>query len=213
MRGFLVDKFEKDKFLCEIYKSGTVPEINAIHWEIQESLALIQKEIDLLLTNNVQDLVSNSGMLAASHRQFSTLKPQIILLQTFSKQYIYIYIYSLNQHILNPIYKIQETVLKIENIQQAKSITRKAKLFYQNIGKLKTLIDRNFTVLDPIQASLILKNIDSILQSTDFSGISEIEKNIKLTNLVKNKIKKVNEQKFQEAFSARVMRKYYILYI
>jgi hypothetical protein len=115
---------------------------------------------------------------------------------------------------VNPIDKFKEMLIKLENVQKAENLTRKAQIFYSHFLKLKDIIDRNFTILDSIKCSLILKDlriyfifsfeIESVISSADFSGVTEIEKHIQFVKLVEAKLKKMNEKNFQEAFSSRV---------
>ena len=115
---------------------------------------------------------------------------------------------------MNPIDKFKEMLIKLENVQKAENLTRKAQIFYSHFLKLKDIIDRNFTILDSIKCSLILKDlriyfifsfeIESVISSADFSGVTEIEKHIQFVKLVEAKLKKMNEKNFQEAFSSRV---------
>ena len=50
-------------------------------------------------------------------------------------------------------------LVKTENTQRAMEVVKKAALFLGHMQKLKALIEKNLTILDPIKTAIILKDI------------------------------------------------------
>lgn len=55
--------------------------------------------------------------------------------------------------------KLREMLIKAENTQKAMDVVKKAALFLGHMQKLKALIEKNLTILDPIKTAIILKDI------------------------------------------------------
>jgi len=101
---------------------------------------------------------------------------------------------------------------KAENTQKAMEVVKKAALFLGQMQKLKAMVEKNLTILDPVKTAIILKdisifhiNLDCILGQNDFPQIAEIDKHINFVRVVETRLKSVYGKKFEEAFAARVL--------
>jgi hypothetical protein len=69
-----------------MYKGSTITEINSLHWQIQDKLSMIQKEIENILSEHSTELVSNTTHLSQSYSKLLHLKSQIQILTSLSKR-------------------------------------------------------------------------------------------------------------------------------
>jgi len=65
----------------------------------------------------------------------------------------------LKEEVSGTMKKLREMLIKAENTQKAMDVVKKAALFLGHMQKLKALIEKNLTILDPIKTAIILKDI------------------------------------------------------
>ncbi len=152
--------FDQREFESLICKQQSIGDLKVVKDKLQDSSDILGTQLSQLIHKHLPLFLAAVDEVLRQFEGVSSEAEHYRSIEQFTEAYrISVQDNRLKTNVDGPIKRLKEMLTKTENTQRAMDTVKKAALFLGHMQKLRALIEKNLTILDPVKTAVILKDI------------------------------------------------------